>query len=326
MYYHRNSFDLIDREEDFIDRLCADIDGAERTVHLLYYIFVRDSVTEPLFASLERRRKGLSAGSWLMPWGLGFSEKDAKRLIVAGVRVVKALPPRLFRRTATTARYDLRNHRKIAVIDGRTAFTGSHNVTDPSYGGKAGGRLWRDLTLRLAGPVALQLQEVFMEDWYVETGEALPMEEAFPRPVRAGLAVIQTVPSGPSYPWQNYQRLVVSAIHRARRKIVITTPYLIPDDEMLHALETAALGGVRIQLVIPERSDQLLVGSAAKAYFDVLLGTGVEIYLYQDHIIHSKTMAVDHDLAFLGTSNFDIRSFAINFELNLVLYGERPRQ
>lgn len=319
-----NSFDLIDREEDFIDRLCADIDGAERTVHLLYYIFVRDSVTEPLFASLEAAA-GRGVECRLLVDALGskaFLKKDAKRLMAAGVRVVKALPPGLFRRTATTARYDLRNHRKIAVIDGRTAFTGSHNVTDPSYGGKAGGRLWRDLTLRLAGPVALQLQGVFMEDWYVETGEALPMEEAFPRPVRAGLAVIQTVPSGPSYPWQNYQRLVVSAIHRARRKIVITTPYLIPDDEMLHALETAALGGVRIQLVIPERSDQLLVGSAAKAYFDVLLDMGVEIYLYQDHIIHSKTMAVDHDLAFLGTSNFDIRSFAINFELNLVLYGK----
>ena len=128
-----------------------------------------------------------------------------------------------------------------------------------------------------------------MEDWYVETGEALPMEEAFPRPVRAGLAVIQTVPSGPSYPWQNYQRLVVSAIHRARRKIVITTPYLIPDDEMLHALETAALGGVRIQLVIPERSDQLLVGRPQR--HDVCWIWG-EIYCTRDHIIHSKTMVL----------------------------------
>ncbi len=103
--------------------------------------------------------------------------------------------------------------------------------------------------------------------------------------------------------------------------MVITTPYLIPDDELLHALETAALGDVRIQLVIPERSDQFLVGSAAKAYFDVLLDMGVEIYLFQENILHSKTMTVDHSLAFLGTSNFDIRSFALNFELNLVLYG-----
>jgi cardiolipin synthase len=169
--------------------------------------------------------------------------------------------------------------------------------------------------------VVLQLQGVFMEDWYVETRELLPTEQVFPRPERTGQAIVQTVPSGPSYPWQNYQRLVVAALHGAKKRVVITTPYLIPDDELLHALETAALGDVRIQLVIPERSDQFLVGSAAKAYFDVLLDMGVEIYLFQENILHSKTMTVDHSLAFLGTSNFDIRSFALNFELNLVLYG-----
>ncbi|MGI6252652.1 MAG: cardiolipin synthase [Aminivibrio sp.] len=319
-----NSFDLIDREEDFLARLCGDIDEAEKTVHLLYYIFMKDEMTAPLFDSLEgAAKRGVECR--LLVDALGskvFLKKDAKKLKAAGVRVEKALPPKLFRRTATTARYDLRNHRKAAIIDGRMAYTGSHNVVDPSYGGKAGGRLWRDLTLRLTGPVVLQLQGVFTEDWYVETGEIPSVEKSFPRPLRTGQAVIQTVPSGPSYPWQNYQRLVVSALHGARRRVVITTPYLIPDDELIHALETAALAGVRLQLVIPERSDQLLVGSAAKAYFDVLLAMGVEVYLYQDHIIHSKTMTVDHSLAFLGTSNFDIRSFAINFELNLVLYGK----
>ncbi|MGI6783093.1 MAG: cardiolipin synthase [Aminivibrio sp.] len=319
-----NSFDLIDTEEDFINRLCKDIDGAENTVHLLYYIFARDSATEHLFRSLEAAAKrGVKCR--LLVDALGskaFLKRNAAGLRAAGARVEKALPPKLFRRTATTARYDLRNHRKAAIIDGRTAYTGSHNVTDPSYGGKAGGRLWRDLTLRLTGPVVLQLQGVFLEDWCVETGEVLSMEEAFPCPVRTGRAIIQTVPSGPSYPWQNYQRLVVSALHGARRRVVITTPYLIPDEELIHALETAALSGVRLQLVIPERSDQFLVGSAAKAYFDVLLDMGMEIYLYQDHIIHSKTMTVDHSLAFLGTSNFDIRSFAINFELNMTLYGK----
>jgi cardiolipin synthase len=318
-----NSFLLIDREEDFLKSLCADIDGAKESVHLLYYIFALDFMTERLFASLEGAvARGVECR--LLVDALGakhFLKKDASRLRSAGVRVEKALPQGLFRRTATTARYDLRNHRKIAVIDGRIGYTGSHNVTEPSYGGKAGGRLWKDLTLRLTGPVVLQLQGVFMEDWYVETRELLPMELVFPRPERTGQAVLQTVPSGPSYPWQNYQRLVVAALHGAKKRVVITTPYLIPDDELLHALETAALGDVRIQLVIPERSDQFLVGSAAKAYFDVLLDMGVEIYLFQQDILHSKTMSVDFNLAFLGTSNFDIRSFALNFELNLVLYG-----
>lgn len=318
-----NNFLLIDREEAFIRSLAADVENAECSVHLLFYIFVRDAVTEPLFRALEAAAaRGVACRVLVDALGAKpFLKHDAERLRTAGVRVEKALPPRLFRRTPTTARYDLRNHRKVAVIDGRVGYTGSHNVTEPSYGGKAKGLLWRDLTLRLVGPVVLQLQGVFMEDWFVETREMLLPDGGFPAPEFAGEAVIQTVPSGPSYPWQNYQRLVVSALHGAKKRVVITTPYLIPDDELLHAMETAVLRGVRIQLVIPEKSDQFLVGNAAKAYFDALLEAGVEIWLYQDGILHSKTMTVDHDLAFLGTSNFDIRSFALNFELNLVLYG-----
>lgn len=318
-----NDFLLLDDEGTFLQNLCGDITAAKHSVHLLYYIFVLDSMTEPLFTTLERAaQRGVDCR--LLVDALGakvFLKSDVNRLRDAGVRVEMALPPRLLRRTATTARYDLRNHRKMAVIDGIIGYTGSHNITEPSYGGKARGRLWHDLTLRLTGPVVLQLQAVFTEDWYVETGELLSLEEYFPKPVRTGNAVIQTVPSGPSYPWQNYQRLVVAALHGAKKRVVITTPYLIPDDELLHALETASLSDVRIQLVIPEKSDQLLVGSAAKAYFGVLLDMGVEIYLFQDDILHSKTMTVDYNLAFLGTSNFDIRSFALNFELNLVLYG-----
>jgi cardiolipin synthase len=318
-----NDFLLIDREKEFIRLLTEDVESARSSVHLLFYIFVRDTMTEPLFRALEEAAaRGVKCRVLVDALGAkAFLKRDAQRLRDAGVRVEKALPPRLLRRTPTTARYDLRNHRKIAVIDGRIGYTGSHNVTEPSYGGKAKGLLWRDLTLRLVGPVVLQLQGVFMEDWFVETRETLLSDEAFPAPEFVGDAVVQTVPSGPSYPWQNYQRLVVSALHGAKKRVVITTPYLIPDDELLHALETAVLGGVRIQLVIPEKSDQFLVGNAAKAYFDALLEAGLEIYLFHDGILHSKTMTVDQDLAFLGTSNFDIRSFALNFELNLVLYG-----
>ena len=319
-----NEFLLINSEEEFIRGLAADIDEARSTVFLLFYIFARDSVTEPLFLSLERAAaRGVEC--LVLVDGLGsksFLKRDAKRLISLGIQVEEALPPKLFRKTPTTARYDLRNHRKIAVIDARVGYTGSHNVIEPTYGGKAGGLEWKDLTLRLTGPIVFQLQGVFMEDWFVETGEAPElMNRALPAPEFTGDAVVQTVPSGPSYPWQNYQRLIVSALHGARKWVVITTPYLIPDDELLHSMETAVLGGVRVLLVIPEKSDQFLVGNAAKAYYDVLLDAGVEIYLFPDGILHSKTMTVDHDLAFLGTSNFDIRSFALNFELNLVLYG-----
>ncbi len=318
-----NSFVLIDEAEEFLRLLRGDVEKARHSVHLLYYIFARDTMTEPLFEALERAAaRGVTCRVLVDAVGSKpFLKKDAECLRQRGIQVKEALPSSLLRRTPTMARYDLRNHRKIAVIDGRIGYTGSHNVIEPSYGGKAKGRLWRDLTLRLEGPVVSQLQGVFLEDWYVESREMLFSGETFPKPERPGNSVIQTVPSGPSYPWQNYQRLVVAALHGAKQRVVITTPYLIPDDELLHAMETAVLSDVRLQLVIPEKSDQFLVGSAAKAYFDVLLDMGVEIYLFQDDILHSKTMSIDYNLAFLGTSNFDIRSFALNFELNLVLYG-----
>lgn len=318
-----NEFQIVTEAEDFLRRLASDIEGARTSVNLLYYIFVRNSVTEPVIAALERAAKrGVSCRLLVDAVGSKkFLKKDAKRLRDEGVKVEMALEPRIFRKSPITARYDLRNHRKIAVIDGLVGYTGSHNVIDASYEGKAKGREWHDLTLRLTGPVVAQLQGVFTEDWYVETRELLARERNFPEPIRSGDSVLQTVPSGPSYPLQNYQRLVVSAIHASRKRIVITTPYLIPDDELLHALETASLSGVKVQLVIPERGDQIIVSNAAKAYYDALLSMGVEIHLYQKGILHSKTMTVDDDLAFVGTSNFDIRSFALNFELNLVLYG-----
>ncbi len=319
-----NDLALIDDSALFIKILCGEIAEARKSVHLLFYIFALDSLTEPLFEELEKAaRRGVEC--LLLVDALGskvFLRKDTERLTAAGVRVVRALPPGLLRRTDTTARYDLRNHRKIAVIDGAVGYTGSHNIIEPSYGGKAKGRLWHDLTLRLTGPVVAELQGVFLEDWYVETGELLSLKQSFSKPDCSGLGVVQVLPSGPSYPLQNFQRLVVAALHGSREQVTITTPYLIPDEELLHALETAVLGGVRIRLVVPEKGDQFLVGSAAKAYFSAFLAMGVEIWLYQEGILHSKTMTVDGNLAFLGTSNFDIRSFALNFELNLILYGE----
>lgn len=318
-----NDFKIFTENEDFLSQLAGDIETSQTSVNLLYYIFSLNKVTEPLFAALERAA-GRGVSCRLLVDAVGskkFLKRAAKRLREKGVRVEMALEPRIFRKSPITARYDLRNHRKIAVIDGLVGYTGSHNVIDCAYDGKAKGRQWHDLTLRLTGPVVSQLQGVFTEDWYVETGELLSIEGNFPTPLRTGNAVIQSVPSGPSYPLQNYQRLVVSALHRARKRIVITTPYLIPDDELLHALETATLSGVKVQLLVPERGDQFIVGSAAKAYYDELLAMGVAIHLYPDGILHSKTMTVDDDLAFVGTSNFDIRSFALNFEINLVLYG-----
>jgi len=319
-----NSMAFIDSTERLVAALVEDIDKARHHVDLLFYIFVADPVTRPLLGALERA-SGRGVECRLLVDGLGsknFLKKDANRLREVGVRVVEALPlGRLLRRNKLTARYDLRNHRKLAVVDGVAGYMGSHNVTDPTYGGKARGVAWHDLTLRLEGPVVNQLEGVFLEDWFVETGEIPSSGRTLPDVSPRGDLVLQTVPSGPAYATENFQRLVVSALFEARERVVVTTPYLIPDDGLLQAMEVAVLNGARVDLIVPEKVDQLLVGNAARAYYSRLLGMGVSLFLYQPGILHAKTMTVDGTLAFFGSSNFDIRSFSLNFELNMILYG-----
>jgi Phosphatidylserine/phosphatidylglycerophosphate/cardiolipin synthases and related enzymes len=211
-----------------------------------------------------------------------FLKKDAAALREAGVRIVEALPlGGLLNRTKITARFDLRNHRKLAVIDGEVGYMGSHNVTDPTYGGKARGVAWHDLSLRLEGPVVSQLEGVFLEDWFVETEEVPSNSRVRAAVPKLGEFVLQTVPSGPAYATENFQRLVLSALFEARERVVITTPYLIPDDGLLQALEVAVLNGARVDLIVPEKVDQLLVGNAARAYYSRLLEMGVSLFLYQ---------------------------------------------
>ena len=217
------------------------------------------------------------------------------------------------------ARIDLRNHRKVAVIDGRIGWTGSQNIVDPSYGHKD--LVWHDMMLRLDGPVVLQLQQIFAEDWYCETDAELEGESIFVDPQVTGEGVLQTLPSGPTYDTENYQRLVVAAIYGARQRVIITSPYLVPDEPLLQALQIAVLRGVRVQMVVPRKSDQRLPDLAARSYYDDMLSMGVELYLHQSGLLHSKSMTVDDSLALVGSGNFDIRSFRLNFELNILAYG-----
>ena len=241
----------------------------------------------------------------------------APELARAGVEVFEALPVGFFRRGM--ARWDLRNHRKLVVIDGQIAFSGSHNLIEPSYGTRD--FIWHDLSVRLTGPVVSQLQAVFISDWYFENNDLLEDPAFFPEnPIQGDIAA-QVIPSGPNYPTENYQRLLVSAIHGAQKHVTITTPYFVPDESLLNALETAALRGAEINLIVPQVADQRLVGAATQAYYEELLTWGINLYLYQPALVHAKTMAIDDAVAFVGTSNFDIRSFALNFELNMVFYS-----
>jgi len=175
--------------------------------------------------------------------------------------------------------------------------------------------------VRLEGPVVLELQAVFVSDWYHETGEMIEGADVFPDAPQPGSIAVQTLPSGPNYPTENYQRLVVAAIYAARRQVTITTPYFIPDAAFLQALEVAVLRGIQVRLIAPRRVDQVMVGAASRAYYQDVLEAGVELYLYRDGLLHAKTVSIDDDVAMIGSSNFDIRSFVLNFEINMVFYG-----
>ncbi|MCC6127148.1 MAG: cardiolipin synthase [Pirellulales bacterium] len=314
-----NDVELIARTEDFIDKLAADIDAARHHAHLLFYIFADDGTGNRVADALARAvKRGVKCRVLVDAVGSRpMFKRLARRMIDEGIDVRQALPVGLFRRRM--ARVDLRNHRKLAVIDGRVGYTGSQNIVDAGYGRKD--LAWYDLMVRLSGPILLELQSVFAADWYFETEAVLEGGEYFPVPPMTGEIAVQTLPSGPTYPTENYQRIVVAALYAAERRVTITSPYFVPDGAFLQAMQTAVLRGVEVELVVPRRCDQKLVGAAGRSYFDDVLEMGVKLYLYDKGLLHAKTMCVDDAIAFIGSSNFDIRSFALNFEINLLFYG-----
>lgn len=313
-----NDLEFLTDTDRTIDRLIADIDLAERHVHLLFYIFADDETGRRVADALARAEaRGVECRLLVDAVGSKRMLRNMPpRLRAKGIEIHAALPVGLFR--GSMARVDLRNHRKVAVIDGLIGYTGSQNIVNASYGHKD--LAWEDIMVRVTGPLVLELQAVFHSDWYFETGIFLEEEGLYPDPPIAGNIAVQTLPSGPSYPVENYQRVVVSALYAARERVIITTPYFIPDEPFLQALQVATTRGVQVDLIVPERSDQILVGAASHSYYDDVLDAGVRLHLFREGLLHSKTVSIDHTIGFLGTSNLDIRSFALNFEINLIFY------
>jgi len=226
-----------------------------------------------------------------------------------------ALPITFFRQKS--ARADLRNHRKIAIIDGTIAYTGSQNIIDPE---SSPGVVNQELMLRLSGPVVDELQAVFMADWFMETDEELAAPLLMRRGAHTGNVPAQVLPTGPDYSDAGVESLMVTAIHSALERVTLVTPYFVPTEPLMIALKTAVLRGVKVQLVVPKVADHFLVRLAQQSHYARLMEAGVEIHLYLDKFLHAKNAAIDHDLAIIGSSNMDIRSFLLNCEVTLVLY------
>ncbi|HEY2864379.1 MAG TPA: cardiolipin synthase [Casimicrobiaceae bacterium] len=312
-----NSAEILADYDGTIDRLIADINMARDHVHLLFYIVADDGTTARIVDALARAvDRGVVCR--LLADSLGSRPDFGRmlpRLLAAGILAEETMRVGFFRRR--TGRIDLRNHRKIAVIDGRIAYTGSQNLVDATF---KRGLTYEELNVRLGGPIALELQAVFVEDWYVETGEVLGDVRYFPDPRIAGNVIAQTLPSGPGYPRENTQRLIVSLIHAAGHRIVITMPYLVPDEALLQALQTAVLRGIEVTLVVPLQMDQILVCLAQRSYYEELLSSGVRICCYGKRFLHAKHVTIDDSIAWIGSSNLDVRSFALNAEIVVLLY------
>jgi cardiolipin synthase len=312
-----NQVELLADYDGIFARLTRDIDRAQHHVHLLFYILTEDGATAPVFEALGRAAK---RGVRCRVLADAIGSRSALRVLrpkltAMGVEVYAAFPVSLW--PWRKARVDLRNHRKIVVIDGRVGYTGSQNLIGAGF---KKGLTYEDLMVRVTGPVVLELQYIFAADWFLETNEVLDGASEFPPPERAGGVSAQVLPSGPDFPTQNNQRLFVALIHGARKRVVLVTPYFIPDEPLLQALQTAALRGVEVHLVVSGKADMLVVSLAQKSYYEELLEAGVRIHLYHKSFLHAKHLSVDAAVALIGTSNLDIRSFALNAEVMLVIY------
>ena len=321
-----NRVELALDTDDAVARLVEAIDGAERHVHLLFFIINPDDVGRRVADALVRAaRRGVRCRVLADAYGSGhvaepsFFRALAPELRRDGVEVHSILPVRAARRPF--ARYDVRNHRKLAVIDGRLAFAGSLNLHAGDFALPEG--TWRQLMAVLEGPAVHQLQLLFVEDWHFVTGELLDDEDVFPPCDEVGDVWVQTVPGGPTYESDVMEMLLIGALNGARERVTVTTPYFVPTDAAMIALRLAALRGVQVQLVVPAVTDHRSADWAARSFFEELMKAGVEVWLHGCGLLHTKALSVDDRFSLLGSANFDHRSFYVNYELNLVLYGAR---
>lgn len=323
-----NRLELLSSTEDVFRRLIDDIDAAQRTCHLEFYIWNQGGMADDVAEALLRASgRGVLCRVLLDAVGSRSFLRNAmaERLRQGGVAVQAALPGGLIR--SLFVRFDLRLHRKIVVIDGQTAYTGSLNLVDPRYFKQdAGVGQWVDAMVRVEGPGVEGLAVTFVEDWELETGEGIEQlaktADIQPQP-ESGTAVVQVIPSGPLVQDESIEQILLMAIYSARRELVLTTPYFVPDEAMLTALISAAQRGVAVTIVVPKKLDSLLVRLASRAHAGDLLTAGVRVVNFCDGLLHTKSITVDEEFGLFGSLNLDPRSLYLNFEITLAVY-DRP--
>ncbi len=316
------------------DAIVEAVQSAQHHVHISYYIFepdavgarLRDALVERAKANVQVRVLVDALGSW------GATRAFFEPLVAAGGQLSYFNPPDIFRLRLRFANF--RSHRKIVVVDSSVGFTGGMNVSASHSAREHGGAAWRDTHVRISGEAVLSLQQVFFEDWEYATGEFSKERSELGSDSRAQYfrankvdaalpnALVQVVASGPDDDHFSIHRFYFASIATAQKRVWITTPYFVPDEPILEALEAAAQRGIDVVVLLPLQGDSALVDTAARSYFPQLLRCGVQIWQYEPRVLHAKTLVIDDTVAIVGTANMDNRSFRLNFEVIAAVYHE----
>lgn len=319
-----NRSEIMPGAEETLARMVRDIDAARDHVHVLYYIWLDDHTGTALAEALIRAA-GRGVICRAMADGLGsrglVGSDLWRRMETAGVRLAVALPLSRPFWTVLTSRIDLRNHRKITVIDGRITYCGSRNSADPEFRPKPRYAPWVDIMLRFEGPVVLQNQLLFAGDWIAATDEDIGPFLCAPDLRGEGFPA-QVMGDGPTVRRSATPQMFTALISAAHHDITISTPYFVPDATLLEALCAAAFRGVQVRLIFPEKNDSWVVAAASRSYYRRLLEAGCEIWEYREGLLHAKTYTMDGCVTVVGSSNLDMRSFDLNFENNILLQDE----
>ena len=323
-----NNAELLPDYEASLQAMTEAVAASKKSVHVEFYILSLDKTTAPFFDAMEAAiKRGVDVRVLLdhiaSVRSVGY-RKTAKRLTKMGAKWHYMLPVRPLR--GQWQRPDLRNHRKLLVVDSIIGFTGSQNFIDSSYNKKGNikrGLHWKDLMVRFEGPIVAGIDALFATDWYCETDELILRDLDVARPVKESPIDAQVVPSGPGFEGENNLRLFNALVYAATEQVIITSPYFVPDSSMLYAITTAAQSGLDVQLFASEIGDQAVVYHAQRSYYEELLRAGVRIWLYKaPTVLHAKFFTIDDEVAVVGSSNMDMRSFALDLEISVMVRGK----
>ncbi|MDF7670306.1 cardiolipin synthase [Orbaceae bacterium ESL0721] len=318
-----NHIELLSSTSTIFDRLIEDINAAKSNIELVFYIWQKggraDEVEEALINAAKR---GVTCRLMLDSAGSRYFLKTeaSRRMRDSGIILVEALKVNLLR--FMFRRLDLRQHRKVVIIDNYITYTGSMNIVDPRYfkQDKHVGE-WVDVMVRMAGPITMLMGTIYASDWEMETGNhlALPLITDFAEPPEERKHIMQLIASGPGYAENMIHPMLLTAIYSAQEQIIFTTPYLVPSDDILNAICTAAQRGVEVIIIVPEKNDSMMVKWASRAFFSELLESGVKLYQFKHNLLHTKSVLIDNQLSLVGTVNLDMRSLWLNFEITTVI-------